>query len=328
MIKIIPPKLQSGDTIRVIAPSRSLSIVSKQLIDIAGHKFNKLGLHITFGEHVNEKDSFFSSSIESRIADLHTAFADKNVKAILTVIGGFNSNQLLDYLNWDLIKDNPKIFCGYSDITVLNNAFFAKVGLVTYSGPHYSTFGQEFYFDYTLDYFKKCLMNNKPFEIIPSHEWTDDEWYRNQKKRDLIINDGPWIFNEGQAQGTILGGNLGTLNLLQGTQYMPDLKGSILFLEDDSESQPHHFDRDLQSLTHLKNFVGVKGLIIGMFQKKSGITFHLLKQIVKSKKVLDTIPIIGNINFGHTDPKITFPVGGTATLQATKNGASIKIIDH
>ena len=127
-----------------------------------------MGLKLNFGKHLEEKDEFVSSSVKSRIEDLHDAFRDQNVKAIITVIGGFNSNQLLKYLDWNLIKNNPKIFCGYSDITALNNAIFANTGLISYSGPHYSTFGQELYFEYTLEYFKKCFFSEDQFEIIPS----------------------------------------------------------------------------------------------------------------------------------------------------------------
>ena len=152
-----------------------------------------MGFKLSFGKHIEEKDEFLSSSIASRLEDFHEAFRDKNVRAVITVIGGFNSNQLLRYLDWNLIKNNPKIFCGFSDITVLNNAIYAKTGLVSYSGPHYSSFGQELYFDYTLDYFKKCLFFEEPFEISPSKQWSDDAWYINQKERNLIKNNGFWL---------------------------------------------------------------------------------------------------------------------------------------
>ena len=162
MGKIFPNKLKIGDEVRVIAPARSLAIISKENREIANKRIEELGLKISFGKHLDEMDDFASSSIESRIEDLHEAFSDKNVKAVFTVIGGFNSNQLLKYIDWDLIKNNPKIICGYSDITALNDSIFAKTGLVTYSAPQYSTFGQKLYFDYTLDYFKKCLFKNDP----------------------------------------------------------------------------------------------------------------------------------------------------------------------
>jgi muramoyltetrapeptide carboxypeptidase LdcA involved in peptidoglycan recycling len=326
--KIYPTKLKAGDEVKVIAPSRSLAIISEETRKIANNRFSDLGLKLSFGKHLEERDEFVSSTIKSRVEDLHDAFRDKNVKAIITVIGGFNSNQLLKYLDWDLIKNNPKIFCGFSDITALNNAIFAKTGLVSYSGPHYSTFGQELYFDYTLEYFKKCLMSEDPFEILPSEQWSDDAWYKNQKERNLIKNDGFLVINEGSASGTIVGANLCTFNLLQGTEYFPDLENSILFIEDDEESLPHIFDRDLQSLIHLPSFSSVRGIVIGRFQMASKMTNELLIKIIKTKKELNNLPVIANVDFGHTDPKITFPVGGEVNLVAKDGKAKIDLIKH
>jgi len=326
--KIYPKKLVAGDEVRIITPSRSMAIISPESREIANKRLEELGLKLSFGKHIEEKNDFVSSSIESRIADLHEAFADKNVKAILTVIGGFNCNQLLRYLDWELIKNNPKIFCGYSDITALNNAIFAKTGLVTYSGPHYSTFGQELYFDYTLEYFKKCFMSEESFEIKASENWSDDKWYINQKDRTLITNNDFLVINQGEASGTIIGANLCTLNLLQGTEYMPSLENSVLFIEDDETSKYYDFDRNLQSLIHLPEFRGVKGIVIGRFQNASNTTNDLLIKIIKSKKELDNLPVIAGVDFGHTDPKITFPVGGEVNLVAKENNVKLEIIKH
>ena len=331
MQKIFPERLSSGDEIRVIAPSRSLAIISQNLQDIANKRFKDLGLKVSFGKHVQERDIFDSSCIESRVHDLHEAFLDKNVKAILTVLGGFNCNQLMKYLDWNVIKNNPKIFCGFSDITALNNAIFAKTGLVSYSGPHYSTFGQERYLDYTLEYFKKCLFSSEPFLIEASDCWSDDEWWLDQEVRNLIKNDGYVIINPGTAQGTLLGGNLCTFNLLQGTEYFPDLRGAVLFLEDDSLAGPYsavEFDRNLQSLIHLSAFEGVRGIVIGRFQKASAITNDILIKIIKTKRELDRMPVIAQVDFGHTDPKITFPIGGEVLLEVPGDHALISIREH
>ena len=328
MDKIFPNKLNVGDEVRVIAPAKSLAIISKETREIANKRIEELGLKISFGKHVDEMDDFASSSVESRIEDLHEAFSDKNVKAVFTVIGGFNSNQLLKYIDWDLIKKNPKIICGYSDITALNDSIFAKTGLVTYSAPQYSTFGQKLYFDYTLDYFKKCLFKNDPFEVKPSESWSDDKWYKDQDNRKLIPNEGWLIINEGNAEGTILGANLCTFNLFQGTEYMPSLNNSILFLEDDETSKSSDFDRNLQSLIHLPDFSEVKGIVIGRFQKESEITNGLLTQIIKTKRELNNIPVLANIDFGHTSPIISFPVGGTCKVEATSESQSLRIIEH
>lgn len=326
--KIYPDKLQKGDEIRVIAPARSLAILGSELKMIANERIESLGFKLTFGKNVAEIDDFGSSTIESRINDLHDAFADKKVKAILTVLGGFNSNQLLSSIDWELIKQNPKILGGYSDITALNNAIYAKTGLVTYSGPHYSSFGQKLYFDYTLDYFSKCLFKSEPYALLPSPEWSDDSWYKDQENRQLIKNEGYWIIHPGKAEGTILGANLTTFGLLQGTNYFPDLNKSILFLEDDDTINAVRFDSELQSLTLQANFNKVGGIVIGRFQNKSEVTKDLLVKIIKSKKELEAIPIVANVDFGHTDPKITYPIGGMACLDISEDKARLTILEH
>lgn len=329
MKRIIASKLQKGDIVRVITPARSISMPFIQKVkDEAIKKFDEVGLRLTFGKNVEEIDEFYSSSIQSRIDDLHDAFADKEVKLIITVIGGFNSNQLLQYIDYDLIKNNSKIFCGYSDITALANAIYAKTGLVTYSGPHFFNFGDRVSFDYTLEYFEKCLFHEDSYEVKPSTKWSDDLWAADQENRILIDNERYVVINEGEADGTIVGANLCTLNLLQGTEYMPSLKGSIVFIEDDSMSDRATFDRDLQSLIHQPGFEGVKGVVIGRFQKKSDISNNILKKIIKTKKELDMLPVIANVNFGHTTPMITFPIGGRVNIKSDGKGTSIKILEH
>ena len=327
---ILPEKLKIGDEIRIIAPSRSMGILSNELRDIANKRLSDLGYVVTFGKNTSELDDFRSSAIQSRVDDLHNAFLDQNVKCVLTAIGGFNANQMLDHIDWSIISSNPKIFCGYSDITILNNAIYAKTGLITYSGPHYSTFGQKLYFDYTQEYFIKCCIDNGSFDVKASPSWSDDAWYKDQEKRQLIENTSFQIINPGKAEGIIIGANLCTLNLLQGTQYMPDLNGSILFIEDDAHADGtdvYEFDRNLQSIIHLPNFKGVKGIVIGRFQKAAKMTDNLLIKIIKSKKELNDIPVIAGIDFGHTDPKITFPIGGIASLD-TENSSILSIINH
>jgi muramoyltetrapeptide carboxypeptidase LdcA involved in peptidoglycan recycling len=328
MNKIFPSKLRIGDTVQVIAPASSLGIISQENREIANRRLEEMGLKVIFGRHVEEKDDFNSSSIESRIEDLYDAFCNPKVKAVFAVIGGFNCNQLLKYIDWELVKNNPKILCGYSDITALSNAIFAKTGLIGYSGPAYATFGEKLGFDYTLDYFKKCLLSEEPFEIVPSKEWSDDKWYLDQDKRNFLKNEGPLIINEGEAEGTLLGANLCTLNLLQGTEYFPNLKNSVLFIEDDYESNAVTFDRNLQSLLHLPEFEKVRGIVFGRFQKASEITNETLIKIIKTKKELDKIPVIANVDFGHTQSMMTFPIGGEARIMAKEGKTKIEITRH
>lgn len=311
-----PNKLKPGDELRIISPARSLSLIAAEQRKIAKEQLQKLGFRISFSVNSFEKDDFVSSSIDSRIEDLHEAFLDPNVKGILTTIGGFNSNQLLRYIDYSIIAEHPKRLCGYSDITALSNAIYAKTGLVTYSGPHFSSFAMLHDNEYTTEYFRKLMMDTKEIVVRPSKHWSDDKWYLDQENRVFIRNEGPFIINDGEAKGIIIGGNLCTLNLLQGTEYMPSLKNSILFLEDDYESSPATFDRDLQSLIHQPDFQHVKGLVIGRFQQGSCMTKELLIKIITSKEELSDIPVIADVDFGHTSPMITFPVGGQASLRA------------
>jgi len=328
MIPYIPPKLKKGDVIRVISPSRSYSIISKQTRAIAYERFKKLGLKVSFGKHVEETDKFLSSSIQSRVADLHDAFLNPQVKGIIAVIGGYNSNQLLNYIDWSIVKNNPKIFLGFSDITTLQTAMLTQANLATYYGPNFADFGQQKYFEYSLHYIKLCLMENSIYSVISSKTWTDDLWYIDQLNRHNLLNTGPIIINKGAAHGIIMGGNLCALNLLQGTKYFPDLQNSILFIEDDEATSAEIFDRELQSLINQSTFHNIKGICIGRFQKKSAISDKQIIEILKSKKELDYIPIAYNINFGHTNPKITFPIGGEARIVLLNNIVKITITKH
>lgn len=311
----VPRKLHRGDTLRVVAPACSRPFVAEHdhsaVIDA---RFAALGLRLTFGNHVDERDDFESSPVASRVSDLHAAFADPEVAGILTVIGGFNSNQLLPHLDWDLIAAHPKIFCGYSDITALQNAILARAGLVTYSGPHWSSFGMRDHFEQTQRWFAAALFGDGPIELRPAEAWTDDLWFLDQDNRTMHPNQGWWPLRPGQAAGRIIGGNLGTLNLLQGTEYMPSLGGALLMVEDDAISDADAFARNLTSLLQLPDASGVQGLVIGRFQQASGVTRSLLEQIIAGQDRLAGRPVLGNVDFGHTNPLATFPIGGQAAL--------------
>ncbi len=331
-MSLFPPKLKAGDIVRVIAPScskGSMPWLNAEALEIARGRFeDELGLRVSFSKHIEEHDVMDSSSVQSRVEDLHAAFADPSVQMIIAVRGGWNANQLLRHIDWNLIKKNPKVFCGFSDITCLQNAIYAKTGLVTYSSPNYNTFGCKKGFAYALESFRRCLFSEESMLIEPSDEWSNDRWGDDQENRECMKNEGYWIMHEGEAEGTLLGGNLCTLNLLQGTEYMPDIRGSVLFLEDDYESLPHHFDRNLQSLMHQPGFSSIRGLVIGRFEKATGMTREILTHIIETKLELKNLPVIGNADFGHTLPMVTFPVGGGVQIQATRNRTIIEILQH
>lgn len=325
------PKLKVGDGVRVIAPARSLALswLDQDLKDLARRRLEGLGLNVSFGRHVNERDAFDSSSITQRIEDLHEAFVDPSVKIVLTVIGGYNSNQLLRHIDYSVIAANPKILCGFSDITVLASAIFARTGLVTYSGPHFFNFGQKQLFEYTLEHFVKCLFEEGPITLRPSEAFIDERWAVNQEAPEIHRNAGWRVLQNGKASGTLLGGNLGSLHLLQGTEYMLDVAGDIILLmEDDHEDHPAVFDRHLQSLLHQPLASRIRGVVIGRCEGKSGITAPLLDAIIRTKPELRGIPIIADVDFGHTTPMITFPIGGKAAMEADIESTTIHITEH
>ncbi len=318
MQKIIPNKLQKGDKIMIVAPSRGLKLIGQDCRQIAEERFKQMGLEVVFAENTTDDkwNKIGTGSVKERAADIMQAFKDKSVKAIFTVIGGFNSNQILAYLDYDVIRQNPKIICGFSDITALLDAINAKTGLEVYYGPHYSSIGMKKGCEYTLDYLKKILFSDDEIEVKASEKWSDDLWFLDQEKREFIKNEGFWNIHEGSAEGMIVGGNLCTYNLLLGTEYQPKFESdTILMIEDDAGSTPVIFDRNLQALCHQPDFKNVKGLVIGRFQKGSEMDREMLEFIINNKEELKNIPVIANVDYGHSTPIITIPLGGYAKMQ-------------
>ena len=321
MQKIIPERLKKGDKVMVVAPARGIKIIGQDCREIARQRLESLGLEVAFAHNTTDEnwDYMGSTTVEKRVADIHTAFADKSVKAILTIIGGANSNQLVKFLDYDLIKNNPKIFCGFSDITAVPSAIRAKTGLETYYGPHFSSLGMKHGCDYTFDHFVKMLMTDGRDEVSPSEIWSDDLWFLDQEKREFEANEGYWNIHNGSAKGEINGGNLCTFNLLLGTEYRPAFKpNTILFVEDTEVSPLADFERNLQALICQPDFKNVKALVIGRFQKGSKVTREGLEYILNTKPELKDLPILANVDFGHSSPLLTIPLGGTATLDNGK----------
>lgn len=321
--------LKEGDEIRIIAPSKGISSLNDDEIVLAKEKIEKMGFKVSFGKNITKRDNLFkSASIEDRISDLHDAFLDKNVKCIIAARGGYNSNQLLKYIDYNMIKENPKIICGFSDITALLNAIYKKTDMITFCGPVFSSFAMKKGFDYTEDYFERILLEDESVKIISSEEYSDDNWFVDQENRTFIKNEGMYVVNGGSCSGKIIGGNLCTFNLLQGTEFFPSLDNTILFLEDDDFSGDnflYEFDRNLESLIQTEGFKGVKGIVFGRCQEKSNMNIKKWISLIKNKKELSNIPVVINANFGHTTPIFTFPIGGMCDLKASKEKVDLII---
>lgn len=322
MTKIFPHKLKKGDEIRVISPSSSLLRTGRFEDKLkAKTRLEKLGYKVTFGAHILENDLLSSSSIASRVSDFHAAFADSNVKAVLCTIGGFNSNELLPYIDWEIVRQNPKIFCGFSDITVLHQAIFSKTGLVTYYGPGYIAFLMDELQDFQTAQWLKAVAGPSTYSLSSSEVYTSDAWYDPTQARHPLPTS--WkIYNHGTASGPSLGGNLNTLMLVTGTSAQVKLTSPIAFLENAEGEDFYDWDRELAHF--LQVYPDIAGLVIGRFPKEEGMTEEILWFILDKYPLLQHIPVIYDVDFGHTQPIFTFPLGGE--IQLTTKPLKLEIL--
>ncbi|MGQ7367646.1 S66 family peptidase [Streptococcus suis] len=306
-------RLKKGDHIRVVSPSSSIERIGGFEANLAAkEKLENLGFKLSFSEHYFENDIFDSAPIASRVADLEAAFADESVDAILTTIGGFNSNELLPYLDFDLIARHPKIFCGYSDTTALLNAIYAKTGMPTYMDPAYSSFKMVQAQQYQTEAWLKAVTQDS-YELIPSPEWSSDAWYLPDAPRTFYPTE--WkIYNPGQASGIAIGGNISTLNLLTGTEFAPRPDNYILFLEEAEDDDYLIIARHLTAL--LQAYPNPQALVLGRFPKETKMTEEILLAILDKHHILKKVPVLYDLDFAHTQPLFTITIGGQLELDA------------
>ena len=304
-------RLKKGDHIRVVSPSSSIERIGGVEANVAAkEKLEALGFRLSFSEHYFENDIFDSAPIASRVADLEAAFADESVDAILTTIGGFNCNELLPYLNFDLIARNPKIFCGYSDTTALLNAIYAKTGIQTYMGPAYSSFKMEQGQQYQTTSWLNAVTQDT-YHLTPSLEWSSDAWYLPNAPRTFYPTE--WkVYNPGQASGIAIGGNISTLNLLTGTEFAPRPDKYVLFLEEAEDDDYLIIARHLTAL--LQTYPNPQAVVFGRFPKETKLTEEILLTILDKHPILKQIPVLYDLDFAHTQPLFTITIGGQVEI--------------
>lgn len=303
---IRPKPLQKGDKVAIISPA---SPSDKNLIDKCIASLNELGLKVVIGESCLSEHGFLSGTDDIRANDINCMFADKNIKGIFALRGGYGCARLLDLIDFKLIKKNPKIFIGYSDITALHIAINQKSKLITYHGPMISTELIKGLDEYSADYYKKFIFEHEKIEDLLNPEGNSLE-----------------IINNGIASGELIGGNLSLICSSLGTKYEINTKNKILFLEEVDEV-PYKVDR---MLTHLKQSGKLKeanGIILGAFtnciapnNKKSLSLQEVFNDIILPLKK----PTISNLACGHCLPTLTLPLGEKVLLDA--NNKKIKIL--
>ena len=297
---IRPKPLKKGDTIGLIASS---SYVEKEKVEEAIIAIKRMGFKVKAGESCYGHYGYFAAEDEIRVKDINKMFADRTVKGIFAIRGGYGSARLLDNINFDMIKKNPKIFIGYSDITALHIAINQRCNLVTFHGPMPATELCKGIDEYTKYYYEKSIFTNEPLGVVAT------------------VKDDMKVIVDGVAEGKLIGGNLTLIAASIGTKYEIDTRGKILFIEDVDE-KPYRLDRMLLQLHQSGKFRDCKGIVLGAFtdceatDKKNSLT---LEEVINEIIVPNNKPIISNIKCGHCLPTLTLPLGARARIDG-ENG--------
>ena len=301
---IIPNKIKKGDTIGVVAPSGP--IIGEKIEELmrAKEKVEKDGFKVKFSKNLFSNTNGYSSTAKEKAEDINNMFKDEEVKMIWCAKGGENSNSTFEYLDYELIKNNPKIICGYSDITSLTNIITAKTGLVTFSSTNFKTIETD-----ETDYSYKEVMKR----------FVEGSLEFGQEKSGYVT------IKEGQAEGKLIGGNLSLIRGLAVGKYSIDFKDKILFLEElGYENGPELTNNYLYFMKQNGVFDKIKGIWLGNYEHESGITLEkLLLDVIGDEY---NFPIIKSNNFGHIETKTVIPIGIKSRIDTTKE-VKIELIE-
>jgi muramoyltetrapeptide carboxypeptidase len=305
---IKPKKLNKGDTIGLITPASALT---RAAFEKAIENLEGFGFKVKYSENMRVRKGFLAGTDKQRLQDLHTMFEDSEVSGVVCARGGYGSGRLLPNIDYNLIKRNPKVFIGYSDITALLYGIHAKTGLVCFHGP----VGASSYSDFTSDQFQNVLMKGKnkvTIERPKAWDDLDDQAYKLLK------------INSGIASGTLVGGNLSLIVSLMGTPYDIDYTDKIVFIEDVGES-PYRIDRMLTQLLNSEKLKTAKGIALGVFidceTKPDDPDFSQslsLREVLEDRFSNLGIPVIYGLPFGHINDNATLPFGVQAELNVDK----------
>lgn len=309
MSKIIP-KIKTKH-IGVVTTSSSIDCLDDEKIETGYQYWRNKGWKITESPICRKKRYYMSGTIEARVEAIHSFVLDSSIDVIMSFWGGTNTNQILRYLDYSLIRKNPKVFVGYSDTSSLLLAINKQSNLVTYHGPSVITYAKPNLDEYNFEYFNRAL-TEKEWKINEPQSFADDLYFlrkENADRRILQKNIGTKVFRKGQSFGISLASNLQTMLVLSGTEYFPDISGKILFIEEAEDENIQMIDRFFTQLSMIPDFKNIKGLVIGKFMKNSGVKENYLKSILEEISHFCNCPIIYDASFGHTDPIFTIPNG-------------------
>lgn len=296
-------KVKKGDTIGIIAPSSRIDEDDLETINTSVLLMESTGLKVKFAKNAFKKTLGYSATPREKAEDINEMFEDKEVKLIFSVSGGFNSNSVFDYLDYDLIKNNPKPLCGFSDSTSIENIIYEKTGVITFNGPT----------------FKSLTSWATPYgyeEVVK--RFMDGDMKLGQDDDEYIT------IKEGKAEGILVGGNLSLVSEMSAGKYSIEFTDKILFIEEFClESPPEAVSNYLYNLKQNGVFDKIKGIWVGNYEGSVPLE-RILLDVLEDEC---DFPIIKSNNFGHTEKKTVIPVGGKASIDTDKD-IKIEIIEN
>lgn len=317
------PVLRQGDHVSVVSPSFGGAGAFPHRVERGVAQLESLGFRVKLGRHALGQRGYVSDTAQNRVSDLHDMFYDPDVRLILAAIGGDHSCHLLPLLDFDLIAAHPTLFMGYSDITVLNVAIWQRTGLVTFNGPALLTDFAEYpqMFEYTKSSFLKAVCDPDPVgTVTPSSGWTEEflDW---EQRRDLERprrqepSEG-WTWLKGDVgEGVLIGGCLASLQHLRGTPYWPDWDDAILFFETSEEvPSPAEVDGILMDYESMGVFGRLRGMLVGRSMGYSVADKEQLRTVILERTAAYGFPVVTDMDFGHTAPQLTLPIGCRARI--------------
>lgn len=310
---IKPRALKKGDLIGLVSPASPPSSTEK--IFKGAEYLERLGYRVKIGKNTEKVYGYLAGTDQQRAEDINEMFADKHVKAIIAVRGGYGTPRILPLLKYSIIKSNPKILVGYSDLTALQLAIYRKTGLATFSGPMSGVEMFKGMDPFTEEHFWRCLTSTK--------------------KLGAFINPDSRILTplvEGKASGMLMGGNLSLIAAIAGSRYLPSFKRTLLFIEE-IEEETYRFDRLMNQLRLTGILNDAQGILMGELTDVK--TSDTSKAYLSVEQVLNDYlgglkkPVLTGLVYGHVPRKLTMPLGIRATVdsrsgQLTVNESAVR----
>lgn len=327
-----PPCLKKGDTIAIVSPSSTIQPFPRRTKRSVSYLESK-GYKVVFMPNAKNNDGYSGGTAQERADDINDAFLDTNINAILCSTGGLTANAVIPYINYELIRENPKIFCGYSDITTLLLMITSKARIVTFHGPTLlPSFGEyEGAITFSYDCFEQVVSSRNAFGVLPSANKivANNQYWDKEDDEPLEMKEAQHIKSFGKSQkvsGKVFGGNLQTFTMLMHDDGFFDLEGAILLLEEEGLSTDW-YERYIIELERAGVFKKINGIIFAKpsnSYKESNKKIRNLDHILTEISDKYNLPILSNVDSGHTKPLLTIPLGIEIEIDTEKRTLSLK----